>query len=85
MGDFYNPSTSPKARKDYRCIYCYGPILKGEIHKRQTGNYDGAWQDNRFHDECWEALVEEGDFEFLPGSGEVPERVLKAHQKGGAE
>lgn len=81
MADFYNPATHPKAAKAHRCIYCYALIPTGETHIRQTGNYDGAWYDNRFHDECWSALAEEGDFEFLPGSGEPPERILKAQER----
>ena len=78
MSDFHNPMTAPVARKPYRCIYCYGPIAKGETHAHQTGRYDGAWYDHRFHNECWESLTDDVDPEFIPGCGDVPDRVRAA-------
>ena len=75
MSDFSNPSTLPKANKQHRCIYCYGVIAKGEVHRHQTGNYDGSWFSNRFHVECWDFLSEEYYFEFFPGEGDPPERL----------
>ena len=75
MSDFYNPPTQPKANKNHRCVYCWHIIPKGEVHKYQTGNYDGAWFRNRFHVECWDELCKEDRFEFFPGDGEPPERL----------
>lgn len=83
MSDFYTPATTPVARKAHRCTYCAGPIPVGEKHHKQTGNHDGAWFKNRFHDECWDTLCEEpGGFEFCPGDGEMPERVRLLVKQG---
>lgn len=49
-------STShPIARKEYRCIWCSEPILKGEKHVIISGIGDGDFQSNRFHAECYKA------------------------------
>lgn len=80
MSDFYNTVTRPKAAKPHRCIYCAAAIPKGEVHWHQTGRYDGAWFANRYHDECWDALIAEGDFEFMPGEGDPPQRIRAAQE-----
>ena len=75
MGDYFRPMTKLKARKQHRCECCYYPIATGEVHCMQTGYYEGDAFRNRFHVECWDALDEDGDWEFSPGSGEPPERL----------
>lgn len=82
MGDYFHPVTKPKARKAHQCIGCLTEIPKGEIHMHSTGFYDGRAFRNRFHVECWESLAEDGDFEFIPGECEPPER-LQAAKVGG--
>ena len=77
MADFINPPTHPKAGCDHRCAYCSGLIPKGETHHQQTGNYDGSWFANRYHDECWSELNASGDYEFMPGEGDIPERIVR--------
>ena len=75
MTDFYNTPTQPKAACDHKCTYCHGLLPRGEIHYKQTGNYDGDWFANRYHDECWQELNRTGEDEFMPGEGEIPDRI----------
>lgn len=76
MSDFFNPATTPKARKRHQCVCCYAGIPAGEQYVQQTGFYDGRPFRNKFHQECWDILCEDGEFEFTPGDGEPPERLL---------
>ena len=79
MSDF-GETISPVAAKDHRCEWCAGPIPKGEKHKQYKGIYDGEWQNWRMHDECYEAQQKEaiqGYCEFMPGDGEMHERVKR--------
>ena len=62
-------------RKQHRCEYCYGPIPKGERHYNYRGMYSGEWQNWRMHEECESDSSTEGDYEFMPGDGPMPERV----------
>lgn len=79
MADHHSTPTHPKARKEYRCIYCGGPILAGEQYVQQTGFFDGEPYRNRYHAECYDTCAEEcsyyGEWEFSPYNGEYPERV----------
>lgn len=75
MSDYIADPTNPIARKTHRCIYCYGPIPVGEKHWHQRARYDGAWQTNRYHDECWQDISEWGDEEFTPGCVDMPPRI----------
>jgi hypothetical protein len=81
MSDHHNQPTNQAARKAHRCISCAYGIPVGERYVQQTGFYEGARYRNKYHQECWDALVEEHDFEFMPGSGEPPERLLKQEEK----
>jgi hypothetical protein len=66
------------ARKHGSCVWCYGPIPKGETHKHYKGMFDGQWQNWKMHDECYAAYVASSDYGnegFTPGEGEMPERV----------
>lgn len=47
--------TSPKARKEYSCIWCSEKILIGETHIKEVGEYEGDFQSNRWHPECHNA------------------------------
>lgn len=61
--------TKPKARKDYRCIWCQETIFKGEIHVHEISVFDGNFQDHRWHVECDAAAAEhfKDEEEFYPG------------------
>lgn len=77
MSDF-GTMTNPRARKQHRCEWCYGPIPKGEVHRHYSGMWDGNWQDWRMHNECEKACTSEEGYlydGFMPGEGEMPERV----------
>lgn len=77
--------TYPAARKQHRCEYCYGPIPKGEIHPQFKGMWDNEWQNWRMHNECYDIYSTNYDYNdgFMPGDGEMPERI-KVLLKGGA-
>lgn len=47
----------------------------------QSGHWDGRAFRNRFHAECWTALIEDSeyrDFEFTPGELDPPARLVAA-------
>jgi ribosomal protein L37AE/L43A len=74
MTDYVRPSIVRKAAKQHRCTYCGEAIPQGELHREQTGFWDGAAFRNRFHDECYQELSAEGEGEFTPYSHERPEK-----------
>ena len=83
MADHHREPTYQGARKQHRCIYCYGPIFAGERYAQQTGYYDGAAYRNRFHVECFDECSEEARFsggEFTPGCADWPERVREMYE-----
>lgn len=77
MSEFHNDPTYPKARKPHRCSPCGYPIAIGEQYVQQTGFYEGEPYRCRYHQECWDDLSAEGIFEFSPGDGEPPPRLLE--------
>lgn len=46
-------STTPRARKEYPCIWCVDKIQRGEVHVHCVGSYDGEFQDQRWHHDCF--------------------------------
>ncbi len=62
------------ARKRHRCEVCYGPIPQAQVHSYMHGKWDGEWQNWHAHRECMAGL---DDDEFMPGSGEMPARVVE--------
>lgn len=44
--------TKPVARKEHRCMFCYGIIHKGQKYLRQTNVVDGIVGDWVCHQEC---------------------------------
>ena len=64
--------TEPKARKEYRCIWCPEKILRGAQHVHEVSKYDGDFQDHRWHPECKQASYrffrESGEEDFIPHS-----------------
>jgi len=60
-----------KAAKVHRCIWCGEEILKGEQHRIQAGKVYGEFQANRYHEDCYEAAIEDfrkGDCDFEEAS-----------------
>lgn len=45
-------TTTPKARKPYRCDYCELPIDAGDTHVKSTGICDGYVYSLRIHTAC---------------------------------
>lgn len=72
MSDFFNDPTQHRSRRNRPCIYCGEPINKGDVYTNQTGRYDGEWQTNHYHQECFQDLCDSGDREFCPYSNERP-------------
>ncbi len=64
--------TKPKARKEYRCIWCFEKIQRGEIHTHEVSKYDGRLQSHRWHPECEDVAIkyfrQSGEEEFYPGA-----------------
>jgi hypothetical protein len=48
-------TTTPKARRQYGCYFCNDAILKGEIHTKVVGQWDGDFGQYRAHNECMKA------------------------------
>lgn len=68
--------TTPKARKEHRCIWCGEPILVGERYRCERSVYDGQMQYHKWHLECNAAANEHFrhciDDTFGPGEAERP-------------
>ena len=70
-----------KARWRHRCVACWWPIEKGELHYNYRGMYGGEWQNWRMHVECEEDWEINGCEEFTPGDFEPPERLVIARRE----
>lgn len=68
--------TTPKARKEHRCIWCAETILEGERYRREKSIYDGNMQNHAWHLECSEAAIDEfneaPEEDFAAGDNERP-------------
>lgn len=68
----------PKARKEYKCIWCGQNILKGETHYYEISKYEGGFQDHRWHTECFKFFLERfdtyDDGEYKPYLNERPDK-----------
>ncbi len=58
------------ARKDCKCIWCGEGIAKGDPKHVQSGRWDGEFQSNNYHPECYSAMLElcrleGGELEFF--------------------
>jgi hypothetical protein len=64
------------AKKRYICVWCNENIEPGEKYTRDTGVYDGVFQSNPWHPECYgEAQDQLEPCElFTPGEAERPAR-----------
>jgi len=62
------------ARTDHRCIWCGQPIAKGEAYIYQSGRFDGYFQSNHWHYECFAGYKDDGNG-FDAYEGERPGRV----------
>lgn len=82
MGCLCRPPTYPTAQKQHQCIACCGPILIGERYIQQTGYWESRAFRNRFHQECWDSICEEGELEFHPGELPVPDRIAAMLNSG---
>lgn len=71
--------TFPKARKDYRCIWCGGEIPKGYYHLKEAAIFEGDFQSTRWHGECMKAAEEiaklEGAFEIEVWDNVRPDKI----------
>lgn len=72
MGNFYNDHEHRRARKEHRCTYCGEMIPVGEVYVYQTGVYEESWYTSKMHDECFDAMTETGEEEYMPYSNERP-------------
>lgn len=82
MGTHFSVPLRPKARKSHACAACLAPISIGEIYVMQSGHFDGYAFRNKFHVECWDVLIQDGDFEFTPGELEPPARITEQQPDG---
>ena len=77
-------TTTPKARKDHRCIWCGQYIHIGEKHVKHVGIWEGDFQSNRWHNECNEAANQiikiEGEISFDPYSNSRPNELIQRYQ-----
>ena len=77
MSDFCN-SREVVTRKWHRCEWCYGWIPKGEKCVYASGHFDGSMYSYHTHAECWKELCAAPDIGldgFMPGCGDIPDRV----------
>ena len=65
-------TTTQRAKKTYRCTWCWQSIEQGEEYKRYRHFNQGDTGTEKMHSECYDAMQEEadywgGDFEWIPG------------------
>lgn len=44
--------STPKARKQHRCIWCGQSIEAGTVYRHERSMYDGNFQNHHWHLEC---------------------------------
>lgn len=60
----------PVARKEHPCSWCGQAIAEGEKHSVWTGLFEGEFQTNRMHSECYgawsklDSLDQEDGYEY---------------------
>lgn len=64
--------STPKARKDHRCIWCGETIPKGDKYSRWVGIFEGDFHCNQMHLECAEVSSEDAEDGFDAFSNERP-------------
>lgn len=74
MSDFFNDPLLRKARKQCKCTYCAESIHIGEEYVFQKGNWDGRWFESKMHPECFDAMSDDDDGEYLPYYNERPRK-----------
>jgi len=50
-------TTKHKARKQHRCIWCGEAIVIGEKYVLHKIKFDGVFQSNKYHAECWGSML----------------------------
>jgi hypothetical protein len=66
----------PKARKEYKCELCFGPIQTGENYVGYFGQWEGELQNWKMHAECYQSFSDNSPEDgFMPGEGEMPPYV----------
>lgn len=76
MSFFTLRDSNPTAAKDHICIWCGEAINKGDKYFRQTGIFDGDFQSNAWHPECFDdGLVHDIEDGFVPYENERPKSV----------
>lgn len=46
------------ARQNHQCAWCGESISIGRVCHISTGKYEGEFQSNKFHPECWKAALD---------------------------
>lgn len=80
MSDYIRPPIRKTARQLHKCVACFGPIAVGELYVTQTGHWDARAFRNKFHEQCFAALLADADggrFEFSPGELEPPKSTTQ--------
>ena len=69
-------NTTPKAKKEHKCIWCSDKILIGERYNREKSVWDGNMQNHAWHLECLQdcknETINSSNFEFSPGEYNRP-------------
>jgi len=74
VSNFFHPPTRQRAAKQHRCIWCGQLICKGDLYARQSGVWEGDYQTNLYHPECFDngQLTSDFDDGFMPHENERP-------------
>ena len=64
------------ARKQHRCIWCYEPVVRGEVYYREASIFEGRHQNFAWHWDCYfdaQAVGEaSGEWEFISDNERPP-------------
>lgn len=69
-------------RGAYICFICYGPIVKGEIHRSAVHKFDGELMTYRICNECCKAMASSVNCEFTDDDSDGQEAIEARYSLG---
>lgn len=75
-------------RGEYTCFICYGPIVKGEVHRSAVHKFDGELMTYRVCNECCKAMASSVNYDCSDddddGQGPIDARYALGYERRSA-